>query len=32
VPSGLEQVMVTEVPMTEAPVITDYIYCYQRVQ
>jgi hypothetical protein len=32
VPSGLEQVMVTEVPMTGPPVITDYIYCYRRAQ
>ncbi len=30
VPSGLEQVMVTEIPMTVPPVITDYIYCYRR--
>jgi hypothetical protein len=28
--AGLEQVMVTEIPMTGAPVITDYIYCYRR--
>ena len=32
VSSGLEQVMVTEVPMTGAPVITDYIYCYRRMK
>jgi hypothetical protein len=32
VPSGLEQVMVSEIPMTGAPVITDYIYCYRRTQ
>ena len=32
VPSGLEQVMVTDIPMTGAPVITDYIYCYRRVE
>jgi hypothetical protein len=32
VPSGLEQVMLTEVPMTGPPVITDYIYCYRRTQ
>lgn len=32
VSSGLEQVMVTEVPMTGPPVITDYIYCYRRMQ
>jgi hypothetical protein len=32
VPAGLEQTMVTEVPMTGPPVITDYIYCYRRVQ
>ena len=30
VPSGLEQVMSTEIPMTGVPVITDYIYCYRR--
>ncbi len=30
VSSGLDQVMVTEVPMTVPPVITDYIYCYRR--
>jgi hypothetical protein len=30
VPSGLEQVMVTEIPMTVPPVITDKIYCYRR--
>ena len=30
VSSGLEQVMVTAIPMTTAPVITDYIYCYRR--
>ncbi len=29
VPSGLEQVMVVDVPMTGAPVITDHIYCYR---
>lgn len=32
VPSGLEQVSVTEIPMTGAPVITDYIYCYRRME
>ena len=32
VPSGLGQVMVTEIPMTGPPVITDYIYCYRRMQ
>jgi len=31
-PSGLEQVMTTEIPMTGPPVITDYIYCYRRMQ
>lgn len=31
VPSGLEQVMVSEIPMTGTPVITDYIYCYRRI-
>jgi len=30
VPSSLKQVMVTEIPMTGAPVMTDYIYCYRR--
>jgi hypothetical protein len=30
VPSGLDQVMVTEIPMTPPPVITDYLYCYRR--
>lgn len=30
VPSGLEQVMVIDVPMTGPPVITDHIYCYRR--
>lgn len=30
VPSGLEQVMVIDVPMTGSPVITDHIYCYRR--
>ena len=29
-PSGLEPVMTTEIPMTGAPVITDYIYCYRK--
>ena len=28
--SGLDEVMVTEIPMTPPPVITDYIYCYRR--
>ena len=28
--SGLDLVTTTEIPMTEAPVITDYIFCYQR--
>jgi hypothetical protein len=32
VPAGLEQVMVTEIPMTGPPVITDYVYCYRRVE
>jgi len=31
VTSGLEQVMVTEIPMTVPPVITDKIYCYRRM-
>src|SRR5271165_1347349 len=31
VPSGLELVMVSEIPMTGTPVITDYIYCYRRI-
>jgi hypothetical protein len=30
VPSHLEQVLVTEIPMTTPPVITDYIFCYRR--
>lgn len=30
VPSGLEQVMVVDIPMTDAPLITDHIYCYRR--
>jgi hypothetical protein len=29
VPSGLEQVMVIDIPMTGPPVITDHIYCYR---
>jgi len=32
VPSGMEQVMAIEIPMTGAPVITDYIYCYRRME
>ena len=32
VSSGLEQVLVTAIPMTPAPVITDYIYCYRRTE
>ncbi len=32
VPSGLEQVEVTEIPMTGPPVMTDYIYCYRRAE
>jgi hypothetical protein len=32
VPSGLGQVVVTDIPMTGTPVITDYIYCYRRVE
>jgi hypothetical protein len=32
VPSGLEQVMAIEIPMTGPPVITDYVYCYRRIQ
>jgi hypothetical protein len=32
VPSGLEQISVTEIPMTGPPVITDYIYCYRRME
>ncbi len=28
--SGLEQVLVVDIPMTSAPVITDHIYCYRR--
>ena len=30
VPAGLEEVLTTDVPMTTAPVITDYLYCYRR--
>jgi predicted TPR repeat methyltransferase len=30
VPSGLEQVMVVDIPMTDSPVIADHIYCYRR--
>ena len=30
VPSGLDQVMLTEIPVTTPPVITDSIYCYRR--
>lgn len=30
VPAGLEQLMVTDIPMTPPPVITDHIYCYRR--
>lgn len=30
VPSGLEQVFVTAIPMTTPPVITDYVYCYSK--
>ncbi len=30
VPSGLEQVLTTAIPMTGPPVITDYMYCYRR--
>lgn len=29
VPSGLDLVMVIEIPMTGPPVITDYVYCYR---
>jgi hypothetical protein len=29
VPSGLEQVLVVDIPMTGAPVVTDHIYCYR---
>jgi hypothetical protein len=32
VPSGLDQVMVTDIPMTGPPVMTDYIYCYRRAE
>ena len=28
--SGLKQVLVTAVPVTSQPVITDYMYCYRR--
>ena len=30
VPGGLQQTMVTEIPMTAEPVITDYLFCYWR--
>jgi hypothetical protein len=30
VSSGLEQIMVSEIPKTGPPVMTDYIYCYRR--
>ncbi len=30
VPAGLEQVSVTDIPMTTPPVMTDYIYCYRH--
>jgi hypothetical protein len=30
VPSSLDQVMTTAIPMTPPPVITDRIYCYRR--
>jgi hypothetical protein len=30
VPSGLEQVIVVDIPMTDSPVIADHIYCYRR--
>ena len=30
VPSGLESVLTTDIPMTTPPVITDYIFCYRR--
>ena len=30
VPSGLELVMVTPIPLTTPPVSTDYMYCYRR--
>jgi hypothetical protein len=32
VTSRLEQVLVTAIPMTPGPVITDYIYCYRRTE
>jgi hypothetical protein len=32
VASGLNQVLVTAIPMTSAPVITDYVYCYRRTE
>ena len=28
--SGLDLAMTTDIPMTEAPVMTDYIFCYRR--
>jgi hypothetical protein len=30
VPAGLEQVLTTDIPMTTAPVMTDFMYCYRR--
>ena len=30
VPGQLEEILVTSIPMTTAPVITDHIYCYRR--
>jgi len=32
VPAGLQQVLVTDIPMTTPPVITDHIYCYRLTQ
>lgn len=28
--SGLKEIMTTEMPVTGPPVMTDYIFCYQR--
>ncbi len=32
VPAGLESVLVTEIPMTTEPVVTDYVFCYRRLR
>ena len=30
VPSDLQLVMTIDIPMTDAPVIADHVYCYRR--